>query len=217
MARPAKPIISRDGAARAALAEIDARGLKGFALAHVAERLGVKAPSLYYHFAGKEELLAETARLLLAEGRLPEAREGLDWRAEIIRISCASRRAALKHPEAAGLLLRFFPRGLLMGAYERWTHVFALNGVPVEWRMIVLEGSEKLTFGSSLFAAAAIVSRTEPFPLSEASRYPYLAEARDSNPLDDEQTFIAGLRAFLEGLPFDRCPIEFAANKPNDI
>lgn len=217
MARPPKPIITRERAAQAALAEIDASGLHEFSLSQVAERLGVKAPSLYHHFGGKDELLAETARLLLLEGRLPKAVAGLDWREEIVRISCASWRAILKHPQAAGLLLQFFPRRVLTGAYERWTHIFALNGVPLEWRLIVLEGSEKLTFGSALFGAAAIVTQTELFPLQYPDRYPFLSEAASAHRLDSEETFLATLRAFLYGVPLERSPAEIARPKPNGV
>ena len=217
MSRPSKSKIDRRSAAKAALAEIDARGLEEFRLGNVAVRMGVKAPSLYHHFAGKDDLLAEAARLLLLEGQLPEAVEGLDWREELVRISCASRRTILKHPHAAGLLLRFFPRRLLMGAYERWAEVLALNGVPAEWRMVVLEGSEKLTFGSALFASAMKIRRIELFNLQDAERYPFMAEAQEANSLEDEQTFVAELRAFLHGVPIDRSPGDFLAAKPNGI
>lgn len=217
MARPPKPIITRERAAQAVLAEIDSRGLHEFRLSHVAERLGVKAPSLYHHFGGKDELLAETARLLLLEGRLPKAVAGLDWREEIVRISCASWRAILKHPHAAGLLLRFFPRRVLTGAYERWTHIFALNGVPLEWRLVVLEGAEKLTFGSALFGAAAIVTQTDLFPLQEPDRYPFLSEAALAHRLGDEDTFVATLRTFLYGVPLDCSPEVIAKAKPNGV
>ena len=217
MARPAKAIITRERAAKAALAEIEAHGLHGFGLAHVAARLGVKAPSLYHHFSNKDELLAETARLLLVEGRLPEPIAGLDWREEVVRISCASRRAVLRHPKAAALLLRYFPRHVLMGAYERWAHVYALNDVPARWRVIALEGAEKLTFGSALFAAAAQTQGIEPFPVGDPARFPNLTEAYKANELDEEEIFVACLWAFLNGLPLDRPPAESAHRKPNGI
>ena len=217
MARPPQAMITRENAARAALAEVDSNGLDGFGLGRVATRLGVKAPSFYHHFDNKDELLAETARLLLVEGRIPFPREGLDWREEIVRISCASRRAVLLHPKAAPLLLRFFPRQILLGAYERWTKIFALNGVPLEWRVILLEGAEKMTFGSALYAAAAQTEQIEAFPHADPGRFPFLEEARAANDMDEEAIFIASLRAFLDGLPLDQSPFEYARHKPNDV
>lgn len=216
MGRPPRPIISRNLAAKAALAEIDNLGLEGFGLSDVAARLGVKTPSLYHHFKNKDELLGEVARLLLIEAPLPEPVAGLDWREEVVRIARASRRAVLRHPNSAALLLRFFPRRMLIGAYERWAAIFALNGVPVEWRVLVLEGADKLTFGSALFGAASRATQTDSDPEIEPGRYPYFTQALEANTLDDEETFVVCLRAFLHGLPLDRPPpVTWRADKPN--
>ena len=67
MSRPTKPLITRERAARAALGVIDVQGLDSLSLELVARRIGVKAPSLYYHFKDNTELLAEVARLLLVD------------------------------------------------------------------------------------------------------------------------------------------------------
>jgi AcrR family transcriptional regulator len=203
MARPTKPIISRERAAGAALAVIDTVGLDEFGLNLVAARLGVKAPSLYHHFEGKSELLAEVARILLIEGRLPAAVSGMDWREEIVRISLASWQSVLRHPNAAPLLLRFFPRLLLIDAYEHWAKVFTLNGVPAEWQVVILEGSEKLTFGSALFAAASRSFGLPPFPTYDNQVHTHLTAAIRAHTLDDEGTFVECLRAFLRGLPIN--------------
>ena len=202
MPRPTTPIISREGVAAAALGVIDDQGLDTFGLNIVAVRLGVKTPSLYHHFHGKSEVLAEVARLLLKEGKLPNAVAGLDWREEIVRISLASWRSILRHPQAAPLLLRFFPRLVLGGAYEHWAKLLTLNHVPVEWQITILEGSEKLTFGSALFTAASRSS--EPgLETPAGDPHPYLAAAVAGHEWDEEETFLRCLRAFLRGLPLD--------------
>ena len=203
MARPDTPIISREGAAAAALGVIDANGLDKFGLNLVAARLGVKTPSLYHHFRGKTEVLAEVARLLFKKGELPEAVAGLDWREEVVRISLVSWRAILCHPQAAPLLLRFFPRVLLIGAYEHWARLFTLNGVPVEWQMTILEGSEKITFGSALFVAAGQSMELGEMPNFVPEKHPYFAAAVDAHGLSEEETFVRCLRSFLRGLPLN--------------
>tara|TARA_R110001592_G_scaffold342969_1_gene633056 strand:- start:257 stop:634 length:378 start_codon:yes stop_codon:yes gene_type:complete len=50
LGRPSKPIISKELAEKAALSGIDIHGITGMSLPLVAQRLGVKAPSPYYHF-----------------------------------------------------------------------------------------------------------------------------------------------------------------------
>ena len=196
MGRPAKPLISRERAARAALSVIDVHGLEALSLELVANRLGVKAPSLYYHFRHKAELLAEIARLLLADVRVPNPKSN-DWKAALIELAVATRRSVLQHANAAPLLLQFFPRHLLIGGYEHWIKPCPL---PPEMHLTLIEGTEKLTFGNSLFEAACRSRGIDPMPSFDRTRYPHLAKALRSNLHDDEAIFVATMSAFLTGL-----------------
>src|ERR1044072_1637250 len=67
MARPTKPLISKDACAKAALEIIDAEGLDALSLERLAKEIGVRAPSLYHHFADKAAILARGGRLLALE------------------------------------------------------------------------------------------------------------------------------------------------------
>ena len=67
LARPSKPLISRETAAKAALDVIDEVGLDKLSLDRVAKKLRVQPPSLYHHFSDKAELMAEVARLILTD------------------------------------------------------------------------------------------------------------------------------------------------------
>ena len=106
MPRPSKSLISRKKAAEAALEIVDESGLENFTVAKVAQRMGVKPPSLYYHFKDKEELLGEVARLLLL--KVPDIRSDErpleEW---IVTLCVTTRRTILQHPKAAGLMLQF--------------------------------------------------------------------------------------------------------------
>lgn len=210
MPRPSKPLISREKAAQTALEVIDECGLAEFGLSKVATRMGVRTPSLYHHFSGKDELLAEVARLILIGGRLPKLDKELDWKAEITKISLNSWREIQKHPNAAPLLLQFFPRTITMGAYDHWMHVLDYCGVPQRWHMTILEGSEKLTFGSAIFAASSRALGVSPYGELDAAKLPWLAGAHASHPLTDEETFIATMRAYLDGLDLEKHPSENA-------
>lgn len=161
----------------------------------------MQTPSLYHHFRNKDELLSEVSRLLLIEGPLPEIREGLDWRDEIVGIGIVTWRSVLRHPNAAPLLLQFFPRTLLMGAYEHWMHLLTSCGVPASWHLRILDGAEKLTFGSALFAASAKVRGARSFSEVDLTRHPHIHAAIEANALDDEEIFVLALRSYLNGLP----------------
>lgn len=196
MGRPRSPLISRKAATQAALAVIDESGLDGFSLGLVAKRMNVKAPSLYYHFRDKAELLAEVARYILLDTGYEEGAEG-NWEERTIELCVETRRALLKHPQAAALILQFFPRHLLLDSYEQ-----AVAGYPEtrSLHMAILEGIEKLTFGDALFEAAARAKGVAAMPAIDPERYPNLAKSIAANTLDEEQVFIEALRMFFAGV-----------------
>lgn len=196
MARPSRPLISRTGAARAALEVIDEVGLDEFSLARVASKLGVSSPSLYHHFNDRAALLEEVARLLLLN--LPGFRaRRLPYEERIVRLCIAARRSLMRHPNAALLMLQFFPRHLLLSAYDE---VAAQDPYPPEFQMAVIEATEKLTFGSGLFAAAAAARGAPPMPEVDGEAFPNLARAIAANPFDDEQLFAETIRIFFTGV-----------------
>jgi AcrR family transcriptional regulator len=195
MGRPSKPLITRERAARAALGVIDVQGLDSLSLELVARRIGVKAPSLYYHFHDKTELLAEVARLMLVDIEPPAETPG-DWEENVIKLCVAVRRSILQHPNAAPLLLQFFPRLLLLPSYDR---ALAEYPFPPEDQMMVVEGVEKLTFGSAFFEAAARARSIEPMPPFDPVKLPNLASAIRSNTLGDEEMFVETIRCFMTG------------------
>ncbi|MFD6166863.1 TetR/AcrR family transcriptional regulator C-terminal domain-containing protein [Oerskovia sp. NPDC060287] len=59
--------LDRERVVRAALALLDEVGLDGLTLRRLAQDLGVKAPALYWHFAGKRDLLDEMAATMLRD------------------------------------------------------------------------------------------------------------------------------------------------------
>jgi TetR/AcrR family transcriptional regulator, tetracycline repressor protein len=195
VSRPAAPLITRERAARAALGVIDVQGLEGLSLELVARRLGVKAPSLYYHFRDKASLLEEVARLILVESGTPRRIDN-DWKGNLIRLCVGVRRSILQHPNAAPLLLQFFPRHLLLPTYDR---AVADYPFPVEYHMMMIEGLEKLTFGSAFFEAAARARSVEPMPEFDPDELPHLAEAIRANVFDDEELFVETLETFILG------------------
>lgn len=189
-------MISREAATRAALQVIDDEGLDGFSLGAVAKRMNVKAPSLYYHFADKAEILSEVARFILLDSGYSEDATG-SWEDRTIQLCVDTRRALLNHPNAAALILQFFPRHLLLDAYEH-----AVEGYPQtrELHMAILEGIEKLTFGSALFEAAARARGLPSMPDFDTANYPNLTQSIRLSRYDDEGNFIEALRMFFAGV-----------------
>ncbi len=194
MGRPSKPIISKDLAAKAALEVIDEEGLDGLSLQRVAKKLGVKAPSLYYHFHNKADMLAAVARLILKQAYVPANDTEPDWREALVRQSIAARHSILRHPNAAPLMLQFFPRHLMLGAYENWIQKY---NVAPEQQMLVLEGTEKLTFGSALLGAMSRAKGVDPLPPYDPDKHQHLNRAVEANNYDEDAMFEAAVRGFL--------------------
>ncbi|GAB3371364.1 TetR family transcriptional regulator [Spongiibacter taiwanensis] len=194
MGRPSKPIISKERATLAALEVIDSEGLDGLSLQRVAKKLGVKAPSLYYHFENKAEMLASVARLILNQAAIPQATPGTDWRETLVQQAIAARHSILLHPNAAPLMLQFFPRQLMMGAYESWIKRY---DVKPELQMMVLEGVEKLTFGSALLGAMSRANGIDPGFAINSEKYQHFARATQAAQGNEDTIFEATVRRFL--------------------
>lgn len=195
MARPTVALISRAGAARAALAVIEEGGLESFNFALVARQLGVSAPSLYHHFDSRAALLEEVARTLLDEiGRADVA--GPSFEERLICRCKAARATLLEYPNAAPLILRFFPRHLLLGAYER---TIGAAPYPTWLRMAVIDAVERYTFGAALFEASARARGVRQMPDVDPVLYPSLSRAIADNPFADDELFAESLRLFLAG------------------
>ena len=65
----------------AAMALLNEQGFEGVSLRRLAQRLGISAPSLYWHFADKSALLAAVLERIFATGldSLPAAKHWRDW------------------------------------------------------------------------------------------------------------------------------------------
>ena len=196
MGRPSKPLITKERAAKAALKIIDSEGLDALSLHRVAKEMDVKAPSLYYHFKNKSELLSAVARAILADP-LPDKvlRKLKDWLEGLVELCVWARRSLMKHPNAAPLLLEMYPERILLNTYERWNERYEVQ--PKD-KMVVMEGLEKMTFGSALLGATSRAQGIEAYPDDlDPERFPNLAAAIRANRRSDEKVFEEAVRRFL--------------------
>ena len=119
MARPSKPLISRAAAVQASIAIIDSEGLESFSLPRLASDMGVRAPSLYHHFADKNEILTAIARHIAGKSVIrPRRPPGPDWPEYFVTLGLNFRQSVLRHRNAAPILIEHLPREVLIGSYE---------------------------------------------------------------------------------------------------
>ncbi|WP_174187466.1 TetR family transcriptional regulator [Nocardia barduliensis] len=205
MARPAKPLISRETAVQASIDIIDSEGLEAFSLPRLAKYLGVRAPSLYYHFADKNEILTEVAHYIAGTSvSRPRRRPGPDWPEYFVTLALNWRQSILQHRNAATVLLQHLPRDLFIGTYEDTARFLLDSGVPTELHVRILDGMETLAIGAVLMEAVRGPStRSTIFPNVDPEAQPLLAEALEANPLTQKQLFEEMVRSFLHGIMRD--------------
>ncbi|WP_109126594.1 TetR/AcrR family transcriptional regulator C-terminal domain-containing protein [Dyella sp. C11] len=90
--------VNRELIVQTALALLDEIGLEALTLRQLATRLGIQAPTLYWHFKSKEALINEMATLVLAEARddLVPTRNTSDWPAWVMAFGQGLRKHLLK-------------------------------------------------------------------------------------------------------------------------
>jgi AcrR family transcriptional regulator len=87
---------------RAAVAIADAGGISALTIRSLAQELGVKPMSVYYHVANKDEILDGLVDIVFSEIKLPTI--GGDWRSEMRWRAHSARRVLRRHRWAIGLL-----------------------------------------------------------------------------------------------------------------
>ncbi|MDO9224152.1 MAG: TetR/AcrR family transcriptional regulator C-terminal domain-containing protein [Caulobacter sp.] len=105
--------LTRADIVSAALALLDEVGLDGLSTRRLAERLGVRGPSLYWHVKTMAELRDHMAEAILAEamGRADAASFDGGWREWLAAGARGYRRAALSRRDGARLLSMARPTG----------------------------------------------------------------------------------------------------------
>lgn len=104
----AKGRLSRDRICEAAIEAIDGVGLEGISMRMLADALGVKASSLYYHFGSKDELMSGVAEYLYRG--LGQPPSGETWADQVKGTFIQLRDFLQIHPNAAPLLIRDLAR-----------------------------------------------------------------------------------------------------------
>src|SRR5947207_1084552 len=117
--------LDRPQIVHAALALLDEVGLDGLTMRHLAERLGIKAASLYRHVRDKEELLVLLADEISGETpTVGEGPPGQEWQERLVDLARRYRHVLLAHRDAARLLANTRPAGP-----RRLRHIEAILGV----------------------------------------------------------------------------------------
>ena len=109
VSRRKRRVLDQSQVVAGALALLDEAGLDELTMRRLAERLGVKAASLYRHVRDKDELLILLADAISAE--IPFPTGSGTWREQLTEIAWNVRRGLLAHRDAARVLAATPPFG----------------------------------------------------------------------------------------------------------
>jgi AcrR family transcriptional regulator len=98
--------VNREMVARAALKLLNEVGLEQLTLRALAKELKIQAPTVYWHFKSKEELINEMASMLLAEAAptLVPARKQAEWKAWCASFGNGLRTNMLRYRDGARMI-----------------------------------------------------------------------------------------------------------------
>ncbi|MGY1943328.1 TetR/AcrR family transcriptional regulator [Nocardia asiatica] len=205
MARPRRPLLTRDRIIETALALVDAEGLAAVSTRRLATALGVQGPSLYNHVRTKDDLIDAVVDAVLGEVDISMF-DGLsarnpDWRSALGAWARSYRTAMAAHPHIVPALAggpRHRPNALRMA-----DAVFG-GLVAAGWPR-----REATTVGTTMryfLTGASLGSFAAGFPADAtvyADAYPHLNEAHllaERQQRLDRDAFEVGLESLLDGL-----------------
>ncbi|MDF3290394.1 TetR/AcrR family transcriptional regulator [Streptomyces silvisoli] len=202
MARPRKPLLSRERIVAAALALVDEEGLQAVSTRRLAAELGVSGPSLYNHFRTKDELLDAVADTVVAQVDLSMFEDGTRWADALVRWARSYRAALAAHPHIVPFLAQGpgrRPAGLRLADAVFGGMVNA--GWPPGHATRIGAMMRYFVAGSALgsFARGFVDDPTAYDP----DDYPHLGQAHllpEHQQRVDEGAFETGLRALVDGL-----------------
>jgi AcrR family transcriptional regulator len=215
--RSARTPLSRDRVLQAALAVADAGGLEALTIRSLADELGAKPMSVYYHVANKGEIIDGIVDLVFSEIELP-APDG-DWRTGMRRRAVSARGVLRRHPWAIPLLQsRTKPGPATLRHHDAVIGSLRSAGFSVALTAHAFALIDSYVFGFALAEAALPINgpetvaevATSMIPSDTPDLYPHLIEFTTEHILQPGYDFGAefdfGLTTILDALPGPASP-----------
>lgn len=145
--RPSRPPLTEEVIASEALAIIDELGWPACTMKLLADRLGVRAPSLYHHVDGQRGIIELVRGLIVREIHDPAILE-LPWREAIQEFGLAYYRAFARHPNTIQVLSTTPVRNAeTLRMYESFMRALVRDGWELPRAFEAMVGLEYLALG----------------------------------------------------------------------
>lgn len=188
-----------------ALELLNEEGVEGVTLRKLANRIGVQAPALYWHFKNKKALVNEMAEeILQMEFQNFEERKSNDetWQDWLLNMFRRLRKALLSHTDG-GRVVAGAHLSLMMADFSELTiHTLVNRGVSLRQARIIVLTATRFTFGHVIEEQTKITeeeiqrfhhdSLHQAYPTVEAGIEEYFSDGKTVNDLYDD-----GLRLII--------------------
>jgi AcrR family transcriptional regulator len=226
--RQIRPRLSKDRVLRSAVVVADTGGLGALTIRSLAQELGVKPMSVYYHVANKDEILDGLVDIVFSEIELPSI--GGDWRSEMRRRAHSARSVLGRHRWAIGLLeSRPTPGPATLRHHDVVLGTLRAAGFSREMTAHAYALIDSYTYGFALQEASlpfegpgAVTDVAEPIVEQFATgEYPHMADMvsdyylRPDYHFGDEFDF--GLGLILDALDAALPPIQRSPTPPDPL
>lgn len=190
---------------RAAVELIDERGLDALTLRGVATRLGIRAPTLYWHVRDKQHLMDLVAEQIAVDSQPPESHEPAtgqpvwEWLGERARWQ---RTALLAHRDSAQVAAGNRPTDASLPTIERLLTTLVTAGLRPSEALRIVTALGSFIIGDVLETqtSANRVPPDAPQPSERFDEQYPTAMAAASTMGNDNDRFEEGLSLFLDGL-----------------
>jgi AcrR family transcriptional regulator len=208
----------REPVVRAALKLLDEVGLDGLTLRRIASELGVQAPTLYWRFKNKQDLIDEMATQVLADWAAEAGAEPApgSWQERVLAFGCGLRSALLRYRDGARMVAgTYLTDNALYGSMERTLEIFAAAGVAAADAASCLNTVYCYVVGFAIEEQATLTAKGERDPRYElsarearvdAALYPLTRGVGPAFFADHEARLERGLRLIITGFEAERRP-----------
>ncbi|MBO4270348.1 TetR/AcrR family transcriptional regulator C-terminal domain-containing protein [Microbispora triticiradicis] len=197
---PMRPTLTREYLATAALALIDAHGLRKFSMRRLGTAVGFDPMAAYRHYDDQEALFDGVAEAMFAELDVDTLPWERPWQHVARDYSLRLRDMLLRHPHAVPLFATRpvrSPASIDTGV--RMLTKLRDDGIPPPQALRVIRCLREFTIGHALAVSVDRLGagRRSRKPRPGGPAYNLLAEAADATAVDDH--FDVGLTAMLRG------------------
>jgi TetR/AcrR family tetracycline transcriptional repressor len=193
--------VTRDEIVAAALALLDEAGLDGLTLRRLADRLGIRAPTLYWHVRDKRELLDLVASAIMDQALAGwrEPRPGQAWWDWLAGRARVMRSALLAHRDSAMILAGNRPTGQALPGIERQLQALTGAGFSPPDAMLALQALNAYVIGEVLDTQGEAARRAAaPAPSQADGPTPAPSQADGPAPMGAAFPLISAALAALE-------------------